>query len=65
VSWTIRLAAVLAVVSFDLVATALLDGREAAACSCAEFTLDTAVADGAAAFVGTAVERRVEGVTWI
>ncbi|HEX4982976.1 MAG TPA: hypothetical protein VFV63_14815 [Ilumatobacteraceae bacterium] len=59
--WTRRLGAVLAVVSFLLVATALVEDHEAAACSCIAYTLDSAVADGTAAFVGTAVDRRVEG----
>ena len=41
----------------QLVALAAVTGPTAAACSCAEFTLDSALAEGDAAFVGTAVDR--------
>ena len=41
----------------QLVALAAVTGPTAAACSCAEFTLDSALADGDAAFVGSAVDR--------
>ena len=59
--WFVRLGAVLALVSFNVAVTTLLEAHEAFACSCVEYTLDSAVAEGTAAFVGTAVERRVEG----
>jgi hypothetical protein len=41
----------------QLIALAAVTGPTASACSCAEFTLDSALAEGDAAFVGTAVDR--------
>jgi hypothetical protein len=40
---------------------ALVDSREVSACSCAEFTFESEFAEAEAAFVGAAVERRMEG----
>ena len=59
--WFTRLVAVLALVLLHLTVLTPLEHDEAFACSCAQYTLESAVADGAAAFVGTAVDRRVEG----
>ena len=47
----------LGLAAVQLVAFAAVTGPTAAACSCAEYTLDSALAEGDAAFVGTAVDR--------
>jgi hypothetical protein len=60
-SRVVWLSALVGLVVVHLVTTALVEDREVYACSCAEFTLETALADGEAAFVGAAVERRMEG----
>jgi hypothetical protein len=52
---------VVGLVVVHLVTTALVDDREVFACSCAEFTFETALAESEAAFVGAALERRIEG----
>src|SRR5262245_18241517 len=52
---------VVGLIAVHLVTTAFVVDRQAHACSCVQSTLDAALAEADAAFVGTAVERRMEG----
>ena len=53
----------LALVAAQLVGVAALTNPSAAACSCVQFTLDSALGEGDAAFIGTAVDHEERAST--